>query len=522
MTIPNRLNNSLVWSAVIVLAGVSIYYKVGIQGYLQRDSALYLYAGQQMARGVPPYVSTWDVKGPAAPIVIGLMSATARGVGVDELYLVRVLFAAAGCICPVLMYFLGRYLFQSESCAVLSGFVFLSFPVFSRVAANGPFPKVLVIACILLSLLFTCQRRWFWAGVAGSLAALTWQPTAVFGLVTIGFACISDRSDRMKNVSWAVLGLLLPAVPIAVYLLWTGGFGAMFDQAVYYAFFTPRDTTDTVIDRMLRIYRIVSKAYPASMFVVFLSVGLIVAGYIWRVHRAGSLSRALFCDRFAPILLTFPAPILWSLVDFNGSADFFIFLPYISLAVAKFLDTAIKSLVSHVTDNGQVVAKTIVTAWVCIALWLAGWNGARQRPGPTLAYQKAMTQSVVENFGSNVRMFTLGRPDVLVFLKQRQHEPFLRVNNWIARYMERRVVGGFEGWLEGIRRFDPEIILVGDIKGDEYGLKAVKWVEHNYQAHIPKVYQSSSGVRKIRWVELKNESWNPRFQKLKVYRKKAT
>jgi len=69
----------------------------------------------------------------------------------------------------------------------------LSFSEFTFDAMTGPRPKVLLVMLVLLSLLTTCHHRWFWAGLFGSLAAMTWQPTAVY------LCCKNDMQFRREN-----------------------------------------------------------------------------------------------------------------------------------------------------------------------------------------------------------------------------------------------------------------------------------------------------------------------------------
>jgi hypothetical protein len=48
----------------ILLISAWIYAQYGFNGPLKRDAANHLYAGQQMAEGIPPYVSIFNHKTP--------------------------------------------------------------------------------------------------------------------------------------------------------------------------------------------------------------------------------------------------------------------------------------------------------------------------------------------------------------------------------------------------------------------------------------------------------------------------
>src|SRR5262245_51938302 len=60
-----------------LLAG-SVYWLRGFDGYLSRDLALYAYAGQQFADGVPAYEGVVNRSGPLSHLVPGLGALAAR------------------------------------------------------------------------------------------------------------------------------------------------------------------------------------------------------------------------------------------------------------------------------------------------------------------------------------------------------------------------------------------------------------------------------------------------------------
>ena len=60
-----------VHAALILALSALVYRQYGFAGPLTRDDAIYLYSGQQMAQGTPPYLSIWDHKGPLAPMIAG-------------------------------------------------------------------------------------------------------------------------------------------------------------------------------------------------------------------------------------------------------------------------------------------------------------------------------------------------------------------------------------------------------------------------------------------------------------------
>ena len=62
----------LAFPFLVLGLAVLVYGLYGFDGVLLRDYSIYLYSGQRMAEGIPPYVSIFDHKGPLSPMIAGL------------------------------------------------------------------------------------------------------------------------------------------------------------------------------------------------------------------------------------------------------------------------------------------------------------------------------------------------------------------------------------------------------------------------------------------------------------------
>ena len=62
------MHQRVTWAGAILalLIAVVLFSRFGIDDELRRDEAIYAYGGQQMAQGVPPYLSILDPKTPLA------------------------------------------------------------------------------------------------------------------------------------------------------------------------------------------------------------------------------------------------------------------------------------------------------------------------------------------------------------------------------------------------------------------------------------------------------------------------
>src|SRR5918997_1462442 len=87
---------------LLVLAlAVFVYSLYGFDQVLLRDYSIYLYSGQRMAEGIPPYVSVFDHKGPLSPMLAALGVAWSKELNWDDVYTVRLVFYLTACLTAV-------------------------------------------------------------------------------------------------------------------------------------------------------------------------------------------------------------------------------------------------------------------------------------------------------------------------------------------------------------------------------------------------------------------------------------
>ncbi len=139
---------------VFLVGGVALltYALHGFNGMLTRDLAVYSYAGQQVAEGVPPYLGILNRAGPLAHVIPGIGVGIARIGGFDDVFTMRLLFMviATACVCAV--YVLGRDVFTSRLAGLVTAAAFLTFFGFIEYASNGPREKTPMTLFITLAL----------------------------------------------------------------------------------------------------------------------------------------------------------------------------------------------------------------------------------------------------------------------------------------------------------------------------------------------------------------------------------
>src|SRR4051794_7101620 len=244
-----RFTRGIGWAgAVLALAvAVTLFTRFSFDDTMRRDEAIYAYGGQQLAAGVPLYRGVFDPKTPVAQALAGAAAALAPGRGFADVHAIRVAFFVAACLSVVAVYWLGLVLWGSPLAALLGATVFASFRSFALDAVGGPDAKTPGILFAALALALLVRRRWFWGALAGSLAALVWQPFAVYPLVAVGAAFLGGR---WRGVRDALAGAALPFVAFVAWLWGAGALPAAVEATVTYPLHGVERVPETLGERL--------------------------------------------------------------------------------------------------------------------------------------------------------------------------------------------------------------------------------------------------------------------------------
>ncbi len=443
------LAGTIVLPFLILALAVFVYGLYGFEGVLLRDYAIYLYSGQRVAEGVPPYVGVFDHKGPLSPMIAGLGVVLSQWLNWDDIYTVRLVFFASGCLTVVAVYLLGKNVFRSQLAGFFGALTFLGFYGFAQPAASGPEPKTPMVLFATLSLLLTVQKRWFWAGIFGSLALLVWQPMAAFPFVTFILAVTRPREERYGAVLRALAGIATPLVATLAYFFYHDALGDFLEGFVLFnALYLLRGEAPLMWHLVGAASNV---ALPYSTMLVPILIGLIMILRLYFLRP--------FQYRFAPILLTFPAPVLWSLRDFQLADDFYVFLPYAAIGFGAFLAPVVRR-----ARTPQLVAVLFSAVLLTIALantldlFSAGPAYKLQGTTVDLPQQRAGASEIEDRFGEDVKLVSMNSPQALVLLHRENPNPYIWVTAGVDRQIEAKTPGGFEGWLQELEAYDPDVI----------------------------------------------------------------
>ena len=460
-----------------------IYGQFGFQGKLYRDDANLLYSSQRMAEGVPPYISIFNHTVPLPPLLGGLGVVISKKMGWNDLYTVRFLFFMIGCLTAVSVYFLGSAFGGSQWIGFMVALVFIQFFPFAKSAISGPQKKVPMVLFEVLALLLTSKKRWFWAGLCGSLAFLTWQAMGIFPIVTLFLAAISPEKDRLQNILRTTAGIVLPLIFVISYFYFYGAFWQLLDGAILFNIRHIDRRTTSLFYPFFRLIYVVGFRYDALLLPIL--IGLIMMVYISlrKISQYSSFKALLNRDPFAPLLITFPAPLLWSLIDFQGIPDFFVFLPYVSIGFGYFIDVIFQQMKELLLKNRshpfyQRAPQFFLIGLVAALIAFAEVNVFLHKDSE-LGNQKKGAIEIEHRFGREVRFLSIGTPELLVLLHRENPNPYVFIISGIDRYIHEKSNNGFEGWLKELEAFRPEVIGFGETHG-RHTPKLMDWMNSNY------------------------------------------
>jgi hypothetical protein len=451
------------WGPVVgvFLAAAVAFSLIGTHGALLHDPAVYVYGGQRLLDGVPPYVSIFDIKAPLGTFLCAAAIGIGRRVGADDVVAARLLFFLISCGCVAGVYLLTLVLFESRWQAVLTSALFIGFRGFGVHAMDGPLPSSAALLFVILALVLGAERRWFVAGLCGALAGLTWQPTGAYALAVVALAWLQSdtKAAGRRAAVLATAGVLLPIAAMVAYFVAKGALFALVDATVLYPFLF-HDSPAGFGPQLARFTTALTMAYGGGGLMI--AVGLFMIGplYVWRTGAEGERSLAhLVGDRFAIVLLTFPAPFVWSLFDFQAYPDLFVFLPYAALGFGWVLAVGLDAVADRLEleARGHHVLSTLVAGLLLLA-------AARQYRNLETTYeleaQRQSLERIVSKHGEDARTVAIGAPQAMVLLGRTNPTRYgIALRRGVVSHIEARHPGGFRGWLRSLRDQDPEVVI---------------------------------------------------------------
>jgi 4-amino-4-deoxy-L-arabinose transferase-like glycosyltransferase len=447
----------LAWGGgVLSLAiGAVLFTRFSIDGNLWRDEAIYAYGGQQLADGVPVYLGIFDPKPPLPTFLTALGALAGKATGKDELIAMRAEFFVWGLLAVVAVYWVGLKLWRSPLAALAGAVVFASFKGFAQDALPGPDAKTPGIFLMVLALGLLVSRRWFLAGIAGSLAFLDWQPLGICAAAAvIAAVLVAGEEPRWRRGAVALGGVAAPIVATVLFLAIDGGLPQFIEASFTFPATGLKRGDVTLGGNIRQIDTIVNQHYGDTRVLFWGGLVLLVAVLgAWLVRRRVAPERVLPA---AVVLGTFAAFAAASVADFQGYPDLYPLLPYAALGIGA----AVAAIAPRVSGVGaRRAAAAIALSGVVLLVALSfHWYSGRQ-PGPSLQTERGYARTLNRLLDPGERLYVLGDPTPLVLTKRRNPVRWIYLGSGVDRWAIKHDFGSLAGWQANIRAVDPPVVI---------------------------------------------------------------
>lgn len=456
----------------LALVSGAVFWLRGFDGVLTRDLALYAYAGQQVADGVPPYVGVMNRSGPLAHLVPGAGAWLGDVLDVDDLLAVRVVMLLVSVLVVWGTYVLAREVFGSRVVGASAALFVATMPAFVLYAAGGPRDKTTMMLFLTVALGATVRGRWGWAGACLALATLTWQPAFLPGAATVGIAAILAPGRRAASL------LRVAGAGIVTTLVFVVGFalaGALPEALDGFIRIHLTATYQPGLAENLEVaWEAVGEAYGFATYPLLaglVALPVVTLPSLWRlVRRVDSPDRA---GDVALVAATAGelAGLVWSYRTFNGWADALVLVPYAALGLAGVLALVLRALPRR--------AGAAVAVAACSGLLVGGLDYSLDDHEPVLRAQRAEVAAVLDIL-PDATIVSIEAPQPLVLAHRVNPTPHQMFRLGLETYVDDTWPGGLTGYAAWISRSRPDIVAVGG--GARYD-----WLMPTLDAHYVEV-----------------------------------
>jgi hypothetical protein len=460
-------------AAALVIA-VVLFTRFSINDNFWRDEAIYAYGGQQLADGIPVYSGIFDPKPPLPTFLDAVGVLSARAVDKNDLTAMRAEFFVFALLTVVAIYLLGLWLWRSPLAALAGAVTFASFQGFAQDALGGPDAKTPGILLMVVSLALLARRRWFLAGIAGSLAFLDWQPLGICAAAAVVGAILVNEPEedaRWKRGARALGGVAIPIAATVLFLLIDGGLSRFIEASFTFPATGLRRGHVTLGGNIDTIVRVVNQHYGHTRVLFWGGLVLLVAVLAAWLARGRSRVPALV------VLGTLAAFAVASIYDFQGYPDLYPLLPYAGIGIGG----AVAFAAPYV--NGawarRVAAGLVLAAVVALTALSAHWFSVAPDSGPSLHKERAQAAKIQRLLRPGERLYALGDPTLLVLTHRRNPTRYIYLGSGVDHWAVDHTFGSLAGWQAEIRAANPAIVVMNLWRSD-LALQMRMWLKSTY------------------------------------------
>jgi len=482
----------IVFLAAILVYSQSQFWKQPSSG----DRANWDYFAQVIVRGGVPYKDVVNIKSPLSAYIGAAAIVVTKPFGLRDIFAIRITFLVLSALVAAFTFQLASE-YLDNRIGIISAAVMISCIAFARYNSGGIQPKTPMILFGLLSLLALKRERPFLCGLFGMCSALCWQPGLLFvGAAWLGF---SRYLTNWRDVKLARLlsGSLLPLI-VLIFYFWAAGalksfylWNVDFPATVY----APHEAR-TPSNFFSHLIKLVNGPYKNTAPYFYIALGGLLIAIIREAIRILKAPKGYFVSAATSHALIISLLVYFGfcMIDIQGGPDLIPLLPFVAIFSAigiMFVVEQCAKLSQRVKpglNRGLFERYAVLVIVVFMVYWHVTVAFYFERTFPTLADQEAAIQEVMRNFRPGDSIFAYGQTELLVLTGMSNASKYFLLDRGKARYLDKVEPGGFDGWLEEVKRQRPRLVAMERLGGDN-DLKPLEgWVAEDYRPAINRVF----------------------------------
>jgi hypothetical protein len=482
-----------------------LYSRFDLHGRMIRDSAIYIYGGQQVLHGRQPYVSEMDPKGPISSILASFGVGVAKLFGGSDVLTVRAEFCAIAVIGVLGIYLLVHELCGSVVAAVIAAVVFAAFRNFgynALVQTDGHIPGIVFM---IFAMWLILRKQWYLAGGVASLAFLTWQPLGVVPLMAAICAVAWSPGRRLRALGRTALGGATPVVVLACYYAVGWHLKNLVQGLLIYPLTGVQRLPNTAGRRLMAMIRAMPSLYGYAAVLFWIGIAVLLLAAAWTVASAGPRWRGAL---LSPLVLLFTLSLLFQLAyvlyDYIGYPHTWPLLPYAAVGIGVGTAALLDVLSAPYLRAAQAVMLSVATA---LAVFSAVKYADMPSGSADLGSQQAAACALNHSLAPNTPLWTIDDPVPLVLLHRRQPDDYPYVGGGLDIWKANHTRGGFHGWMGQIERSRASIVVVDAWVFGRYKEPVQIWLlEHGFRKGFIgpwKVFVDPAARRQMRALSIK-------------------
>jgi hypothetical protein len=491
--------DGIVVFVLAIIAGWTFLQFDITQQPLPGDTTYHIYSAQQMLLGHPIYLDVAIVKTPLADFITLFALPVGRALEIDDVMSARLVFFLLSIATVVVVYLAGRVLWDSRAAGVIAALVVAGNDFFGVRAVTGPEPKTLVALFALAALLLMAQRRWFWAGVCASLAALAWQPAAITIALVLGGAFLAPAAEPLAwraRTRWLVT---LRAVVGA-----NGALGAAYGSTIGANLsHLGNQTARTPLNELLE-WNAYWVAYNVNLYCIAPDArwqivagvlgfgGMLAAEALAAVRR----KREAFNLQRTPLLLYTLGFGAFTLLDFNWCPDLYPFLPMFGLGVGWFVTMTAKGVGMFAARAKHSPRTWVIVPTLCLLAALGVFMvnvldvRAYHRTGISYRDQLDLLHQVRMRADPGDRILSIGNAIVLVEMHLPNASNIIHFGSKAGRGVLDNEPGGMDGMVAALDQNPPRIVMLSRAQREDWNEDFYEWLDSRYRLVIHDKYNA--------------------------------